>query len=82
MQTKKLSLANIQGRMSRAEMKIINGGTMPGGGGGCQDHCTAGMSCTLDPITGTQGSCTGWENCNGTDGVVYPVRTCKAKADN
>lgn len=36
MQTKKMSLANIQGKLSRSEMKKIMAGS---GGGKCGDDC-------------------------------------------
>ena len=55
MQTLKMSLANIKGKLSRAEMKNI----MAGSGGCCPDgrvaHCF-----------GTYSNCTGatWGNCN------------------
>ena len=41
MKTTKMSLANIQGKLSRAEMKNI----MAGSGGDCQTH---GQSCATD----------------------------------
>jgi hypothetical protein len=49
MQTKKMSLANIQGKLSRAEMKNI----MAGSGGSCSTS-----SCTVyDRSSGTTYSC-------------------------
>jgi hypothetical protein len=54
MKTTKMSLANIQGKLSRTEMKNIMAGS--GGGGNCQNHgdrcatheelnCCSGLIC-------------------------------------
>jgi len=59
MQTQKMSLANIQGKLSRAEMKKI----MAGSGGQCGSGCSG--SCTLHggPCDGVTGIC--GSNANG-----------------
>jgi hypothetical protein len=57
----KLSLANIQGKLSRAEMKKI----MAGSGAGCatsMSWCDTTITCTMS--TGQQGKC--YPNSSGT----------------
>ena len=69
MQTKKMSLANIQGKLSRTEMKNIMAGTggqgclsqysyscSTTGGGNASDHCCGGYKCVLNG-TGTGTIC-------------------------
>jgi len=51
MQPKKMSLANIQGKLSREEMKNIMAGS--GFDGGCGDSCSG--SCTFSD--GSSGTC-------------------------
>lgn len=61
MEIKKMSLANIKGKLSRAEMKKIMAGS-GGGGGGCQGfaqvcvwwNCCPGLRCIVfgDGATG------------------------------
>ena len=57
MKTQKMSLANIKGKLSRAEMKNIMAGS--GGGSGCSgSNCSYG-SCTIDSgaCKGATGQC-------------------------
>lgn len=61
-------------KLTRTELKNIKGGALVLGGG-CKDACTTGMTCAL--ANGTTGSCSGTENCNGTDGNVYIIKYCK-----
>lgn len=65
MKTKKISLANVQGQLSREEMKNIMGGVV-GGNPTCncnkQEDCSADNTmclsgCTADPNTTCQGYC-------------------------
>jgi len=56
MQTKKMSLANIQGKLSRAEMKNI----MAGSGGETSGY---GTCCTSGGDCGPAG-CSQWTTCN------------------
>jgi ABC-type uncharacterized transport system YnjBCD ATPase subunit len=61
MERRKMSLANIQGKLSRAEMKKI----MAGSGSGCATSlswCDTANTCTMSD--GTQGSC--YQNSGGT----------------
>jgi len=62
MQLKKMSLANIKGKLSRAEMKNI----MAGSGSSCTYFCnhTPGLMC--GPT-----SCTAISNCLGCGANVY-----------
>ena len=46
MQTKKMSLANIQGKLSRTEMKKIMAGS--GSGSNCSDSCSSDSDCNGD----------------------------------
>jgi len=58
MQTQKMSLANIKGKLSRDEMKKIMAGS--GGGNKCNVACTSNANCDS-----TCGSCevnTNWNN--------------------
>ena len=53
MKTEKISLANIQGKLSRNEMKNIMAGS--GGGGTCYDGsggCLTGNACQIDGVDG------------------------------
>jgi len=65
MKTKKMSLANIQGKLSRVEMKKIMAGS---------DGCSVGKPCWND-YTATTGHCMPWSNgcfCQaGTGASVY-----------
>jgi len=53
MQTTKLSLANIQGKLSRAEMKNIMAGSGKSLGCGCESDadCSAGASICSNSLT-------------------------------
>ena len=51
MRTTKMSLANIQGKLSRTEMKNIMAGS-GGGSGACSANCNPGFV-TIDPCTQT-----------------------------
>lgn len=65
MQTQKMSLANIQGKLSRAEMKNIMAGSGAAGGccasdsncGGNAPYCNKGQSCNCGNGPGP-GCCT------------------------
>ncbi len=52
METKKMTLANVQGKLSRAEMKIVMAGdaTLDGedGSGKCTHECRSDDDCGLD----------------------------------
>jgi hypothetical protein len=59
MKTQKMSLANMQGKLSRAEMKLILGGS------DCSATCPKGSSAS---ITNCNGTCTGgdgYATCSG-----------------
>jgi hypothetical protein len=64
MQTKKMSLANIQGKLSRAEMKNIMAGS--GDGSGCNSSCDSKCSNTCNGVatTGNCGLNSASGNCN------------------
>jgi len=62
MQTKKISLANIKGKLSRAEMKNIMAGSGDDGG-----RCTVNGYCTSNTCT-TQSGRTGYCYANGESG--------------
>ena len=67
MQTTKMSLANIQGKLSRAEMKNI----MAGSGGGT--GCGTGISCSgkkEKDTCGSRGTCQCYYN-SSTDRTLY-----------
>lgn len=53
----KMSLENIQGKLSRKEMKNIMAGS--GGGGGCMSYsgCSSGCISTTNGINGTCSYC-------------------------
>lgn len=55
MKTPKMSLANIMGKLSRAEMKNIMAGSGSGCGGQCGDDCSGscGMQCGDKCIVGS-----------------------------
>lgn len=56
MKTTKLSLANIQGKLSRVEMKkIMAGSTTGGGSGGCSSS-----PCAMNMWMSNYGCCAGW----------------------
>jgi hypothetical protein len=54
MKTTKMSLANMQGKMSRAEMKNVNGGEVkpPGGGTPCNHPGECGSGNNWDCVAG------------------------------
>ena len=59
MQTKKMSLATIQGKLSRIEMKNIMAGS--GSGSGCPTYCAGGGTCSwksVGCVCSTGGLCT------------------------
>lgn len=58
MQTKKMSFANIQGKLSRTEMKNI----MAGSGTGC-------TKCKVNSDCGVNGLCVDWTGSGGPCGV-------------
>lgn len=74
MKTTKMSLANMQGKLSRTEMKNIMAGSGSGacfvrvscgGGGTCMDPATTGghCCCSVDGPGGVYNSnCTNWGN--------------------
>ena len=53
MQTKKINLANISGKLSRTEMKNIMAGYQEDGGGSCGPNCN--LTCKLS--THEAGTC-------------------------
>ena len=55
MQTKKMSLANIQGKLSRAEMKNIMAGSGISSSCGSVSNCSTGTECTFE--NGKKGKC-------------------------
>ena len=66
MQTKKMSLANMQGKLSRSEMKNIMAGS---GSGSCTASCpSASLTCTSPT-----GSCgiSYWRNSITCDNIEY-----------
>jgi hypothetical protein len=67
MQTKKMSLANIQGKLSRAEMKNIMAGS---GEGTCTLSCFTSSGGTLACLSGIGGSCIAADACSNAS-------TCK-----
>ena len=72
MQTQKMSLANIQGKLSRSEMKGIMGGTYST----CSTSCGSGTSVSSS-CAGGCGSQDGVKTyCNGSDGSQYNVKSC------
>ena len=65
MKTKKMSLASIKDKLSRAEMKKIMAGTAPGGGK-CGDSCNSSDDCLI-----YHDSC---QQCISTDDGPYICR--------
>ncbi len=68
METKKMSLANIQGRLSRKEMKNIMAGS---GGAKCDSLCSGPCTVTC-PGGSTAGSC----HRNSSSGICYCWAVC------
>lgn len=64
MKTKKMSLKEIQGVLSRAEMKKIMAGS---GGGGCSDGNCQGLDCPCNSI----------EHLNCCNGLVCASYSCQ-----
>ena len=63
MKTVKMSLANLEGKLSRKEMKEI----MAGSGG--YGSCTVTVNCSNGSVSCTGSTCThgnGWVSCDGT----------------
>lgn len=67
MQTKKMSLATIQGKLSRTEMKQIMAGTSSGT---CTLSCFTSSGGTLACLSGIGGSCIAADACSNAS-------TCK-----
>lgn len=64
MKSKKMSLANLQGKLSRAEMKSIKGGLIAPGGGTCK-ICTENWCKGQCYCSSAMGQCSG-TTCTGS----------------
>jgi len=72
MQTKKMSLANIQGKLSRSEMKnIMAGGNTPGEGAKCGSACSGACTYKCGTTTYDDGNCRA-----NSSGTCYCVGGC------